>query len=157
MADTGKKRRWMPVVLGLSLALNLAVVAAVGGAAWRHSGDGRSGPRASKGGGALYIQALPRETRRAIREQTRVGPRRESDASQMLVALRQEPFDPAAATLLLNAERDLGLQRREATSAAWLSEVTAMTAQERAAYADRIEELSKRGKGKWKERRKAAD
>lgn len=156
MADTGKKRRWMPVLLGLSLALNLAVLAAVGGAVWRHSGEERGGPRASKGG-ALYIQALPRETRRAIREQTRGGPRMARDGGEMLAALRQEPFDPAAAARVLDAQRDAGLQRREGVTAAWLSEVTAMTAQERAAYADRLEAMSQRGKSKWKERRKNAD
>lgn len=156
MADTGQKRRWMPVVLGLSLALNLAVLAAAGGAAWRHGGEERGGPRASKGG-ALYMKALPRETRRAIREQTRGGPRVAQDAGEMLAALRQEPFDPAAAAQVLDAQRDAGLQRREAATAAWLSEVTAMSAQERNAYADRLEAMSKRGKGNWKERRKGAD
>ena len=92
MADAVKKRRWMPIVLGLSLAMNFAVVAAVGGAAWRHSGDERSGaPRAGKSG-ALYMSALPRESRRAIREQMRSGPRPERSADQMLVALRSEPL-----------------------------------------------------------------
>lgn len=156
MADTGQKKRWMPVVLGLSLALNFAVLAAVGGAVWRHSGEERGGPRVSKGG-ALYMQALPRETRRVIREQTRGGPRIVRDAGAMLTALRQEPFDPAAAARVLDAQRSAGLQRREAVTAAWLSEVTAMSAQERAAYADRLEEISKRVKGKWKEHRKSAD
>ncbi len=153
MADTVKNRRWMPVVLGLSLALNLAVVAAVGGAVWRHSGEGRGGPRASMGG-ALYLKALPRETRRAIREQMRSTPRREGDAADMLAALRQEPFDPATATRVLDAQRDGGLQRRAATSEAWLSEVSAMSAQERGAYADRMEQMSQRGKRSWKERHK---
>jgi uncharacterized membrane protein len=143
----------MPVVLGLSLALNLAVLAAVGGAAWRHSGEERAGPRASKGG-TLYIQALPPETRRAIREQMRSGPRPEQDAADMLAVLRQDPFDPAAAARVLDAQRDNGLQRRAAISEAWLSEITAMSAQERGAYADRMEQISKRGNGSWKERRK---
>ena len=157
MADTVKKSRWMPVVLGLSLALNLAVVAAVGGAAWRHSGEERGGPARVTKGGALYMQALPREARRAIREKTRAGPRAGRDATEMLAALRQQPFDPAAAAQVLDTERDAGLQRRNATTAAWLSEITAMSTQERSAYADRLEAMSKRGKGDWKKRGKTAD
>ncbi len=49
----------MRIVLVLSLALNLAVVAAVAGAAWRIKGVERAGPRQG-GGGVLYLQALPR-------------------------------------------------------------------------------------------------
>lgn len=153
MADAVKKRRWMPIVLGLSLAMNFAVVAAVGGAALRHSGDERSGaPRAGKSG-ALYMSALPRESRRAIREQMRSGPRPERSADQMLVALRSEPFDPQAAARVLETERDAGLQRQTAATAAWLGEVSTMTVQERAAYADRIEEMAARGK-EWRKDRK---
>ncbi|WP_298857726.1 periplasmic heavy metal sensor [uncultured Sulfitobacter sp.] len=157
MADTVKNRRWMPIILGLSLAINLAVVAAVGGAAWRHSGDARSGlPRASKSG-ALYMKALPRESRRAIREQMRSGPRPDRSTDQMLAALRSEPFDPEAAVRVLELQRDAGLQRQHAATAGWLAEVTAMNAQERAAYADRIEEMAKRGKERGKDRNRNDD
>lgn len=144
MAEMGQKRRWMPIVLGLSLALNLAVVAAVGGAAWRHSGAERAGPRAAKGG-ALYMKALPKEARRAIREQLRGVARPERTSTQMVIALRQEPFDPAAATRVLEMQRDAGAQRQALVSAAWLEQVSAMSAQERSTYADRIEEMAARG------------
>lgn len=158
MADTMKNRRWMPIVLGLSLAINLAVVAAVGGAAWRHNGDERGGPRASKGGGALYIQALPRETRRAIREQLRAtGPRPSQDNGPMLVALRQEPFDAAAAAGVLEAQSDHNAARRTVVTEIWLDKIMAMEREERHVYADRLEALSQHGAGKWKERRKGND
>ncbi|MGJ8596408.1 periplasmic heavy metal sensor [Sulfitobacter sp.] len=156
MADAVKKRRWMPVILGLSLALNFAVLAAVGGAAWRHNGEERGEPRTSKGG-ALYMKALPRESRLAIHEKTRGVGRMERGSGDMLAALRDEPFDPAAAARVLDAQRDAGLLRRDAATAAWLSEVTAMTVQERADYADRLEAMSKRGKGMSKERKARED
>lgn len=152
MVDTSQKRRWMPVVLGLSLALNLAVVAAVAGAVWRHNGAERGGPRASRGGGALYIQALPRETQRAIREQMRSsGVRGVHDVGPMLAALRQEPFDQTAAVRELEAQRDSGMVRRAAATQAWLDEVVSMSPQERRAYADRLQRLSsKHGKARHK-------
>lgn len=140
-----QKRGWMPVVLGLSLAINLAVVAAVSGAAWRHKDAVRGGPHASSKGGALYIKALPREMRAEMREQMR-GLRSDggwrSDTSDMLAILRSTPFDPAAATAILDAERAVSLSRRNAATAAWLDQISAMTASERRVYADRLQELS---------------
>ena len=70
MDQVKQKRRWMPVVLTLSLALNLAVAAALAGAAWRHKEADR-GPRVARGG-AIYMQALPRSTRGHART---AGPR----------------------------------------------------------------------------------
>ena len=62
----------------------------------------------------------------------------------MLVALRQEPFDPAAAARVLEAEREAGLLRQDKASGAWLSYITALSVSERNAYADRLQELSER-------------
>lgn len=153
-----RKRRWMPIVLGLSLALNLAVVAAVAGAAWRHRGDGPRDVRAARGG-AIYMQALPREAREAMRLQMReTGVRRTgSDTADMLAALRQDPFDPAAAVRVLEVERDAGLARQSAAGAAWLAQVTAMSTQERLAFADRLQELAPRRDDRKNERRSASD
>lgn len=156
MAEHKSKRRWMPVVLGLSLALNLAVVAAVAGAAWRHKGEERDGPRAARGG-AIYMQALPREARREVRAQLRSIGREQAGTDAMLGALRQEPFDPAAAVQVLESERDTGLARQTAASALWLEQITAMSAQERLAYADRLEALLQHRGKDWKERRGEAD
>lgn len=150
MTDTPSKRRWMPVVLTLSLALNLAVVAAFAGAAWRHKGGG--GPIAGKGGGTIYLQALPQEERRALRVEMRQRPRVKLDSAVMVTALRQEPFDAQAAGRALDAQRDRGLARHAVGRAVLLDHIKSMTAQDRAAYADRIEEIAQRRKD-WKNRK----
>lgn len=156
MAEQTRKTRWMPIVLGLSLALNLAVFAALAGAAWRHTGDDRKGPRASRGG-AVYMQALPREARRAVRETLRGALPARMDQGDMVAALRAEPFDATAAARILEAQRDTSVARQQAASAAWLAHVTRMSAQERDAYADRLEALLEKRKGGWKKQRSGAD
>jgi len=153
MTQTHSKRRWMPIVLALSLGLNLAVAAAVAGAVWRHKGPGEGGPRGARGGGTIYLQALPQEARRAVLGQFRSTRGPAFDATPMIDALRQEPFDAEAAGHALNARRDRGLARSEAGNAALLGYIATMTAQERAAYADRIEEISERRRAKRKNKR----
>lgn len=154
MADVARKKRWMPAVLGISLALNLAVIAAVSGAAWRHKGVEKNGPRASKGG-AIYMQALPRAMQKNLRQSVHeIGSGARNTPAAMVAVLRQEPFDSAAAMRILEAERDGGLSRLEAMGTAWLSTVSEMTVQERSAYTDRLEDLAERRKQRWKERKR---
>ena len=153
MTQKQSKRRWMPIVLAISLGLNLAVVAAVAGAAWRHKGPGDGGPRGAKGGGTIYLQALPQEARRAVLGQLRSTRGPSFDATPMIDALRKEPFDAEAAGRALDARRDRGLARSEAGNEALLGHIATMSAQERAAYADRIEEISERRKAKRKKKR----
>lgn len=153
MAEIARKRRWMPVVLGVSLAINLAVVAAVSGAAWRHSGGEKGVPRKVKGG-AIYMDALPREQQKDLHRSIKGNARADRvDPAQMVAVMRQEPFDPSAAARLLDADRDAGLMRMEAISTAWLAQVSAMTTQERNAYADRLQGLIEKRTARWKERK----
>ncbi|MEH6646321.1 periplasmic heavy metal sensor [Sulfitobacter sp.] len=140
MAEVKQKRRWMPVVLGLSLAVNFAVAAAVVGASWRHrSGDHRE-ERVARGG-AIYMQALPREARHALRQQLRAAEPKRMETGDMIAVLRQDPFDASAATRVLVAERYAGLARQGTATAMWLDYVTSMTVSERNAYADRLQHL----------------
>ncbi len=144
MAEVATKRRWMPIVLGLSLAVNLAVVAAISGAALRHKSYSK-GPTHFDKGGAIYMQALPRETRREIRQTLR-GDRRSTGANpaEMLGILKDVPFDVDAAARVLSAQNDAGLIRVQAATGAWLAAVTAMSVKERDAYAGRLQELLER-------------
>jgi len=153
MTQTHSKRRWMPIVLALSLGLNLAVAAAVAGAVWRHKGPGEGGPRGGRGGGTIYLQALPQEARRAVLGQLRASRGPAFDATPMIDALRREPFDAEAAGHALDARRDRGFARSEAGNAALLGYIATMSAQERAAYADRIEEISERRRAKRNNKR----
>ncbi|MCX7566467.1 periplasmic heavy metal sensor [Sulfitobacter sp. F26169L] len=150
MADVVRKRRWVPFLLGLSLALNLAVVAAVAGAGMRHHRADDRKPH-SRNAGAAYIRALPREARQNLRETLRER-RGENgrDVTEMVNLLRQKPFDAAAAAQVFDAQRVHGLAQLEAASAAWLKEVTAMDENERGAYADRLQELSEKRRSRHK-------
>lgn len=146
MTDGRAKGRWMKIVLTLSLALNLAVVAAAGGAAWRFKGGagGEGAGQRHGGGGPLYLRALPEQDRRALREALRAVPRAVPDAAQMVAVLRAEPFDAAAAQRLLEAERAAGLDRQRVAADVWLARVAAMSPQARSAYADRLQALVER-------------
>ncbi|MEP1765221.1 MAG: periplasmic heavy metal sensor [Sulfitobacter sp.] len=151
MTEGVKKKRWMPVLLSVSLALNLAVVAAFTGAALRHKGGGKMRPPVGSSG-AIYMQALPEQMRREMHQKLgKRGGRKRVDPAAMITVLRQNPFDPAAAGAVLNTERSAGMAQIEAMSASWLEGVSAMSEQERHAYADRLEELSEKRKMRWKE------
>jgi len=147
------KLRW---VLAASLGLNLLFVGAFVGAAYRQAGGpgAYGGGQMARGYATPYVQALPRETRRALHQTLRNGDqagarlsknaRRELYA-QMVAALRATPFDPAVATDVLSAQRDAVLGVQSAAQSVWLKEVTDMTPDERAAYADKLEKILKRG------------
>jgi len=144
MAEGVKKKRWMPVVLSVSLALNLAVVAAFAGAAWRHKGDEKMRPP-SGNAGTIYMKALPPELRKHMHEKLRKnGKHLRFNPATMISVLRQDPFDPAAAGAVLDAERNAGLAQAEAMSSSWLDGVSAMTDEERHTYADRLQKFADR-------------
>jgi hypothetical protein len=152
MAEVGTKKRWMPIVLGLSLAVNLAVIAAVSGAALRHKNYDKGRQHVDKGG-AIYMRALPHETRREIFGKLRENKRNIGiNPAEMLDILKHVPFDVDAATRVLNAQNDAGLQRVQAVTDAWLTEITEMSVKERDAYAGRLQELLEQREERRKEK-----
>lgn len=157
MGEISTKRRWMPIALGLSLAVNLAVVAAVSGAALRHKNYSK-GPAHVDKGGAIYMHALPVETRREIRKTLRAD-RRSTGANpaEMLGILKDVPFDVDAAARVLSAQNDAGLIRVQAATDAWLTAVTAMSVKERDAYAGRLQELLERREKHRKQKKAERD
>ena len=132
------------IVLALSLALNLAAAGVVAGALLR-DGPPHGGGR-DFGLGPLS-EALTREDRKALRDAfvTRHpdlrADRREmkADFAALAVALRADPFDPAAldAVLARIAARNQALldTGRELVA----ERLKAMSAEDRAAFADRLE------------------
>lgn len=154
-----RPRIWLRVVLALSLALNLLFVGLVAGAAMRFGGMGahRMPPPV---GSALY-RAMPRDDRRALREMMfdrhrddRAEERR-ADARAIAEVLRAEPYDGAA---LERVVRDQLARRHgwmESAQAEWLDRVGAMSADERRAYADRLNDAmtaKSRRRGWWRDR-----
>ncbi|MDA7963046.1 periplasmic heavy metal sensor [Ruegeria sp.] len=149
MSDTPKpKRRWMPVLLVISLAVNLLIVGVVAGTVLRFRGDDRG--RVPPGFGPTLYHALPKEDRKALRGQlsdmrSRGSHRRSEDFSALSAALRTVPFDPVAVELLLAQQAQATADLQTALHQQWLARVTAMSDQERQVYADQLEDTVRRG------------
>ncbi|WP_171128189.1 MULTISPECIES: periplasmic heavy metal sensor [unclassified Ruegeria] len=147
-----RKRKWMKVLLVASLAVNLLVVGVVVGTALRFSkGDpGRVPP----GFGYGLYKALPKDDRKALRAQlgdarTLGSGRRQQDFDALSAALQAVPFEPADVQVLLDQQAKASADLRETLHRLWLDQIEAMTDVERAAYAERLKEIARRGpKGK---------
>lgn len=167
----GRLRRWALVV---SLAVNLLVVGAVAGLWLSHGRDHDRFTRADRGGGfGMYVRALSPEDRAALREAYRAGRQEENadgaaqgaaaardwradrraDQADLLAALRAEPFQPAAVAAVFDrhiAAMSAGMARGRALM---LARIEAMAAPERAAFADRLEQMmSRAGHKGWRDR-----
>ncbi|MEL6607811.1 MAG: periplasmic heavy metal sensor [Pseudomonadota bacterium] len=156
MADaqkTNRPGRVLKAVLFVSLALNLLVAGLVGGAILR--GDDartdRRPPPASAFGVGSIVQALPDTDRRALgremmQELRRNGlSRRELDrqTARLVAALRADPFDAAAAEAALDAQVSEAWRRLGIAKTLFVTRITAMDADQRAALAQSIEEGQK--------------
>lgn len=143
--------RRLKILLGLSLAMNLAVVGLIVGAALRHDGGKR--PPALNAFGAPYMLALPREDRRQIlkalrSERGRDIPDRQQRRAQyaeVLSALRAQPFDASVLAQTVKGQAETTVSVQKAASATWLQVVSDMTDQERMDYAYAVEEVLRRG------------
>lgn len=146
--------RRMKIILGLSLALNLAVVGLIAGAVWRHE-EPRGGARSAGFGayGLPYMIALPRAERRVVIGAVRAGREagvpdraaRRALYGDVLAALQARPFDPTALSAALGRQTEATLQVQEVAQGAWLAVITGMTDADRADYAQQIEEVLRRG------------
>ncbi|MDW3225561.1 MAG: periplasmic heavy metal sensor [Paracoccaceae bacterium] len=150
-----KLPRLYKIALGVSLALNLAVAGLIGGAALRFGEDARGGLRSAGLGayGLPYMLALPKEERRQVMKAVRSdhkGPVPDRAARRALYAavlsdLRAEPFDIEALSGALNTQAETTIAVQKSAQTAWLAVVAQMSDSERAAYADDIEDVLRRG------------
>ncbi|WP_299776875.1 periplasmic heavy metal sensor [uncultured Roseobacter sp.] len=159
MQDTPPKRprisRRIKVILGLSLALNLAVVGLIAGTALRHGDEKRGGPRSAGFGayGLPYMIALPREERRSVIQAVRAGKKgdlpdrtaRRALYLETLATLRASPFDAQALSDVVTRQAQTAIRVQQVAQDAWLEVVANMSDAERAAYAEEIEEVLRRG------------
>ncbi|MCG6882962.1 MAG: periplasmic heavy metal sensor [Silicimonas sp.] len=153
--DPKKPRRWLMPALLVSAALNLLIVGIVAGALLSPDGPRRRGgedERAVRGVlGEPFFRALPARQRREMvreivgnRDAFREG--REALRTRFesfLGALRAETFDREAAAALLGQQRQAAIRRQEQGEALLLDRLEGMTRDERAAYADALEERLK--------------
>ncbi|MBY5932029.1 periplasmic heavy metal sensor [Tateyamaria omphalii] len=151
MADTGVKRRcplWVKVLLGASLAGNLAVAGLVGGMALRGGPLGGKGP--GMGYAMPYVLALPHEDRRMVFSTVRGDPdlpdrsARRAAYRDMVALLKADTLDRVAVEAVLERQSQGVSDVQAVAQSAWLDIVTAMPAEERKAYAQRVEEVASR-------------
>ncbi|WP_415919988.1 periplasmic heavy metal sensor [Tateyamaria sp. SN6-1] len=153
MSDTGTRARsplWVKLLLAVSLGINLCIAGLVAGFLLRGPGVMRGdGPGLSYA--MPYIIALERADRRAVLGTVRGNPdlpdrrMRRAQFDDMLAALRSDPLDQDAVRAVL-ARQARGVSQVQAVAqAAWLDRLAQMSATERAAYADAVEEVLKKG------------
>lgn len=153
MGETAKARwPWMRILLIGSLALNLLFVGLLVGAALRFGGPESMRPPPRSLGSALY-RALPDDVRQEMRQHSRSGhdARRKGgfrNVGAVVTALRAVPFDANGLKTVMDGQ----LAQREAFHRSlqntWFERIAAMSDAERAAYADRLEEVSRHKKHK---------
>lgn len=150
MTDTPptlKKRRWVMPLLLASLAVNLLIVGLIVG--WAFS-DGRTERAKGPIRGVLgepFVRALPESARQSMRRdimQERGRFKESRDALRdrfqaFLTALRSDPFAPDEVIRLLKEQRQVGITRQEFGEELLLRRLSEMSAEERGAYADRLE------------------
>lgn len=151
MSETGtparsQAPRWMQIALGLSLALNLAVVGMAAGSLVRLGGvDAMRSPPQNLVGALLH--EMPSTDRRALRDlirnQTERSGQRRDEAAAMVAALRAVPFQPAAMAARIETHTDRRAAVHAATMQGWLDRVSAMSDSARAAYADRLQRAAR--------------
>lgn len=142
--------RWLKIVLGLSLGLNLAILGTLAGF-WLRNDPPRDRP-SSMGYAVPYVIALPRDVRHgvfgAIRSDETLPKRgaRRAHYSDMIEVLRAEEFDQDRAKAILSLQGGEAARIQDVSQAAWLAAVAEMDPSERSAYAERIEKVVSRGK-----------
>ena len=142
----GRTRRWLGILLTLSLAINLLIAGAVAGALWMRSGhDGPGHPRSGMVGGPL-TRALEPEARREIGRALRAmraeagGSRaaRVASMDRILEELTRVPFEPEALDAALSAHRGAFQRDVAAGQRLLVAHLAGMTDAERAEFAERV-------------------
>jgi uncharacterized membrane protein len=147
-----KNRGWRLAFMVL-LALNLGVAGVVGGLALRYDGphggmvrdlgfgpfNAALGPQDRAALRSAFLAKVPewRDMRRAMREDTTV----------LLAALRAEPFDPEALSDAIKSQQSRNQMRLELGQQLILERILMMSAEERAGFADRLEQAMSRRPG----------
>lgn len=150
MTETTSKpsgmRPWVRVLLVASLTANLAVAGLAVGAAIRVGGDRHEKARPPMPLGAQLYRALPREDKDLLRKRDRETreertARRMAETAELDAALRAVPFDPERVSdfVIRDAVRQDTFERD--MRQAWMGRIVAMSDEDRAAYADRLQEL----------------
>lgn len=147
-AEPTRRRRSVKLLLCVSLALNLLVAGLfVGGLIKQSSSKDHRGAERRGDIGATVIMALPSGTRHALREELKRNGEfdrardRLSAMPDLLDELRSEDFDSQAFVDVLSKIRQSRDERLAKIEQAVSRGIAAMSAAERSAYADKLEEM----------------
>ncbi|WP_157946942.1 periplasmic heavy metal sensor [Thalassobius sp. I31.1] len=148
-----KMRPWIRVLFGVSLSLNLLVIAAATAMFARWDGDRYGRDHHPAGGAVTLIRALPDSHRIQLRdafERHDPGDRAARTASRrqqfqdILLLLSVEPFDAAGFEAVLNQQADKSEGRLTGGAAALTEVIDQMTEAERATYLEEVKRLAER-------------
>ena len=148
---TGSK--WMRRILIASLAVNLGVAGLALGSLWHDGPDGR-GDMARNLGFGPYDAALRPEDRKALRSalRSKTGDLKAAlaefpaDVDAIIVALRAEPFDPAALDAAMSSQRDHFAARMKLGSETMRDYLAGLAQKDRLDFAGRLEERLQHGR-----------
>jgi uncharacterized membrane protein len=145
--------RGLRVALFVSLAVNLLVLGAIGGAALGERRDRGDAHRAEERaliplGLGLYGRALAPGDRRALADAARdrhadLRPARATvrqGMAELAEAVRAEPFDPARVAAILDSQGRAAARQLEIGRDLLVARLAAMPPEARAAFADRLED-----------------
>ena len=144
--------RWMKVLLAVSLAINLGVLGMVGGAALRGAGD-RGRPDVREIGFGPFSDALSPQDRKELRRaflQDGGNPRAmrqmmRSEVGALLEVLRTEPLQEADLRAAFSQFQRRGQERLDLGQRLLADRIIAMSPEDRARFADRLEDGMARG------------
>ena len=141
-----KRRNLWKILFGVSLALNLLIVGALGGAFMRKG----KGPTADHlASGFLYMRALDLKDKRALRKEILrnkdgrklVKDRNQASFNSAVGILKSHPFDRAAFENLLDEQVKHAKLRQDSARIALVNRIENMTKEERRVYAQRLKDF----------------
>ena len=141
-----KPRNLWKILFGISLALNLLIVGALGGAMLR---VGKGPVVKHRASGNLYMRALNFEDKKALRKELFknkdspkvIRAKEHSSYSSAVKILRKYPFDRKAFEDLLDQQTKYSKSRPTLARAVLITQIENMTKKERLIYSKRLEDL----------------
>jgi len=141
-----KPRNLWKILFGISLALNLLIVGALGGAMLR---VGKGPVVKHRASGNLYMRALNFEDKKALRKELFknkdspkvIRAKEHSSYSSAVKILRKYPFDRKAFEDLLDQQTKYSKSRPSLARAVLITQIENMTKKERLIYSKRLEDL----------------
>ena len=141
-----KQRNLWKILFGISLAINLLIIGALGGALSRAGKGPMIQHRAS---GLLYIRALNFEDKKVLRKKLFrnkdsrkiIRAKEHSSYSSAVKILKKDPFDRKAFEDLLDEQTKQSKSKPSSARVALVTQIENMTKEQRLIYSKRLEEL----------------